>query len=180
MALTAIIVSGLVFAVLGGVCVFTIILGLPGAWMLLALAVLVELADTWWLGPGAVTFGWGWLAAVFVAVALAEVFELVGGAAGVKATGGGRAGMVGAFLGGLVGGLVGTALLPVVGTLVGAFLGTFLGALLGERWSRGKGGWKGAVGPALGATVVRVLAMAVKLAVALSAWLVLTVLALWP
>lgn len=62
----------------------------------------------------------------------------------------------------------------------GWLAGTFLGALLGERWSRGKGGWKGAVAPALGATVVRVFAMAVKLAVALSAWLVLTVLALWP
>ena len=49
MSLVAIIV-GVDFSILGGLCVVSVIFGLPGTWIFLGLALLVELLDGYWQG----------------------------------------------------------------------------------------------------------------------------------
>src|SRR4051794_23032337 len=85
---------------------FVNILGLPGLWLMVL---------------GHVCFGWlttwdryvGWQSAValFVLALLAEGVEFLASAAGSKAAGGSKRGMIGAVIGGLVGGIVGTGVI---------------------------------------------------------------------
>lgn len=123
------------FSLIGLACVVLTPFGAPGTWMLLGLAVIVELADTLVVPPPAEhTFGWGVLAVCGGLGILGEVIEAGAGAAGSRMGGGTRRGMWGAILGGVAGAIVFTVMLPVplVGTLVGALVGTFAGAFLGE------------------------------------------------
>jgi uncharacterized protein len=110
---------------------FSILLGLPGAWLMLLVAVAVEI----W-GPDYAFFG---SAVLWVAAALAvlgEVVESALGAAGSRKAGGSMRGAALAILGGLVGGILGTAIpIPVAGTLFGAVLGALLGSMAGDLWS---------------------------------------------
>src|SRR5262245_54686345 len=124
-----------VFCLLGLACVLSIIVSLPGTWIMIGLAALIEVCDSAYLPPDhAQTFGW-WTILVCVGLALiGEVIELAAGAAGAKHGGGTRRGMIGALIGGIVGALVFTPFIPIplVGTLIGALLGTFVGAIVGE------------------------------------------------
>jgi len=123
------------FALLGLVCVALIPFGVPGTWMLLGFAVLVELADTLVVPPPAEhTFGWGVLAFCGGLGIVGEVIEAGAGAAGTRMGGGTNRGMWGAILGGIAGAVVFTVALPIplVGTLVGALIGTFVGAFVAE------------------------------------------------
>lgn len=176
-------VAGL-FTVLGLVCALIVPIGLPGTWILLALAVIVELIDGLWLGEGAHTFGWLLLGGCAGLALVGEVIETATGAVGTKLGGGSRRGMWGAVLGGMLGAVLLTMLvpIPVVGTLLGALTGTFLGALLGER-SRGDRedpSLKADLKAATGATVGRVLGTMAKSGIAFSVWLALVVAAFWP
>lgn len=173
-----------VFTLLGLACALIVPVGLPGTWILLGLAVVVELADGLWLGDPASTFGW-WLLGGCVGLALlGEVIETATGAVGTKLGGGSKRGMWGAVLGGFLGAFLLTLLvpIPVVGTLAGALLGTFAGALLGER-SRGDRedpSLKADLKAATGATIGRVLGTMAKSAIAFSIWVGLAVAAFWP
>ena len=122
-------------AALGLACLLTIPLSLPGTWILLGLALVVELVDGVYL-PAAepVTFGWGWLTVGAGLGLLGEVIETGAGAAGASWGGATRRGILGAIVGALVGAIALTPVIPIplVGTLLGALIGTFLGALLGE------------------------------------------------
>ncbi len=123
------------FSLVGVLCVLSIPVGIPGRWMLLGLAFLVELGDTLVAPvPGEMTFGWGLLAACGGLGVVGEIIEGVAGAAGTRMGGGTGRGMWGAILGGFVGAVVFTVALPVplVGTLVGALVGTFAGAFIAE------------------------------------------------
>ena len=175
--MSAALAASVVFALLGLFCVSLVGLGLPGGVGLVVLAVAVEAADGLWLGPGASTFGWGWVGAATVLVAIGETLEVVSGVLGIKATGGSRRGMWGALLGGLAGGLGFTVLvpIPVVGTLVGALLGTFGGALLAETTGEAARSAQASLVPALGATLARVVGLFFKFGFCLTAWLVLVV-----
>lgn len=108
-----------------------ILFNLPGAWLMVLAASLIE----WWQ-PGEFLFGW---TVVYVATGLAvlgEVFEFLLGAAGARQAGGSRRGAALAILGGVVGAVFGTLLpIPVAGTLIGACVGAFAGSLLGDRWA---------------------------------------------
>ena len=134
MACSEVVVAwGFVLCSLG--CVLVVPIGLPGTWGMLALATGLELFDATLLGtPGLVTFGWPMLATAGAIAILAEGLEAAAGAAGTRAGGGTRRGMVGAILGGLLGALALTPLIPIplIGTLIGALLGTFAGAFYGE------------------------------------------------
>ena len=69
-------VVGFVFAAVGLGCLLLVVLGLPGTWVMLALAVAVELTDGRYLAAGAPpTFGWWTLGAC---AALAFGAELSG------------------------------------------------------------------------------------------------------
>jgi uncharacterized protein len=162
------LVVGILFALLGLGAVATTLIGLPGAWLLIALAVLVEIFLP--------IFGWG---AIGIAAALAlagEIVETLAGAAGTRAGGGTSRGMVGAILGGLVGGIAFTGLLPIpiVGTLVGAAVGTFAGAALGEMTGERAPDVGGTVRAATGATIGRLAGTMGKTILACAAWVLLT------
>ncbi len=123
------------FALVGLLLVVTIPFGVPGMWILLGLAALIELSDTLILpAPRSVTFGWGLLAACGGLGVVAEGIEAGAGAAGTRVVGGTRRGMWGAIVGGFVCAILFTIWLPIplVGTLIGALVGTFAGAFAGE------------------------------------------------
>jgi len=171
------------FAFFGALTAATVLVGLPGTWMLLLLAVILELADGYLLGGAGtatapVTFGW-WLIGGGVAMAVVgEVLDLAAGALGAKQGGASRRGVLGAFLGGMGGALFGTFLLPIplVGTLVGALAGTFFGALVGEMNDpEQKRSADEALKPAAAATIGRVLGTIGKAGIASVVWMVLSV-----
>jgi uncharacterized protein YqgC (DUF456 family) len=117
LALIALLLTGL----------FVNLLGLPGLWVMVAAHAAFGWATGW---NGYV--GWPSVIAVIVLAAIAEVVEFAAGAAGSKAAGGSKRGMIGAVVGGLVGGIVGSPIFPVVGTILGAVVGAGLGAVLVE------------------------------------------------
>lgn len=175
------------FALAGAVCIVLVALSLPGTWIMLALAVLIELTDGLYrTSPGAaqspVTFGWGVLGVCMGLAVIGEILEFFAGALGAKHGGGTRRGMIGAIVGGVVGGLLFTFLLPIplIGTLVGAVVGTFTGAVVGEVSGETPMTVRGSIRPATGATIGRVLGTVGKVGIALAVWLVLVMAALWP
>ena len=157
------------FALLGLGCLLLVLLGLPGLWLMLALAVAVELI------PGSVHFGWEVIAGCAGLGVAGEVIEAVAGAAGTRFGGGGRRGMIGAFAGGIAGALVGTALvpIPIVGTLVGALAGSFAGAWYGEATAPEARGRAHNLRAAFGAALGKLGGTLGKLALAVVAWVLL-------
>lgn len=101
------------------------ILGLPGLWLMLLGHIAFAYATGWDHYTG-----WTAVITLFVLAVAAEVVEFVAGAAGSKAAGGTKRGMIGAIVGGFAGGIAGSFLIPipVVGTIIGAVAGSFLGA----------------------------------------------------
>jgi uncharacterized protein YqgC (DUF456 family) len=114
------------FAGVGLACLLAIPIGLPGTWILLALAALLELAHP--------TFGWRAIAIGAGLAAAGEGLEAAAGILGAKWGGATRRGMIGAFAGGIAGAILGSPLIPIplIGTLIGALLGTFAGAFYAE------------------------------------------------
>lgn len=183
------------FCLLGIGCLVLVALSLPGTWIMIALAAIIEALDSYYLGgPSPSTFGWGAIGACAGLAAIGEGLEVMTGAAGVKAGGGSKRGMWGAMLGGFAGAIIFTPLIPipVIGTLLGALIGTFLGALIAET-SRKKEVDQAAPGDqskgealkrdlkaASGATVGRLLGTIAKTALAVCVWVSLSVLAFWP
>lgn len=170
------------FALVGMACVFSVVISLPGTWVMLGLAVLIELIDGLYLTAAEpVTFGWKVLAVCFGIALFGELLEFIAGALGAKAGGGTRRGMVGAIVGGFVGGIAFTFMLPIplVGTLVGALVGTFVGAVMGEVTAEQAMTVRGSMRPAAGATVGRVLGTVAKVGIAMVVWVVLVVAAVW-
>lgn len=97
------------------------VFGLPGLWLMVAVAVGYTLA------AGDTVLGWQ-VVAVLAGLALAsEIAEFLAGAAGSSSAGGSWRGIVGAAVGGIAGGIVGVPI-PVVGPILGAILGAAIGA----------------------------------------------------
>jgi uncharacterized protein YqgC (DUF456 family) len=165
------------FAAFGVLSVGLVVVGLPGAWLLVATAVAIDLLQSLWMPAGApfVFHPLTILAAVVVATA-GEVLELVLSAAGARRFGASRAGMIGSVIGGVLGALVGTCTipLPVLGTIAGALIGTAAGAVLGEV-AGGKKPLKDTAGPATGAVIGRVLGTLAKLPCAAVVFVILAV-----
>ena len=168
-----------IFGLTGLISVISVIFGLPGTWIMLAIAAGMELLCRGSLDLGPLFGGWALAAGVALA-AIGEAIELGAGIAGAKGAGGTKRGSVGAFIGGLVGAVLGTFLIPVpaFGTLIGALLGTFGGAWLGETTGPNARDGKAAVAPALGATIARLAATVAKVMVALLVWIELLIAAL--
>ena len=123
------------FGLVGFVCVLVIPFGIPGVWMMLGLAAVIELCDTLLVPPPqTVTFGWTLLGVCAGLGLVGEALEAAAGAVGTRMGGGTSRGMWGAIIGGIVGAIVLTVWLPIplLGTLVGALVGTFVGAFVGE------------------------------------------------
>ena len=173
----------LLFTLLGVGCLVLVVIGLPGTWILIALAFAVEIFDRHYLdGSNPETFGW-WTLGACVALGLAgEVLEAIAGALGTRAGGGSRRGMAGAMIGGIVGAVAFTPLIPVpvVGTLIGALVGTFAGAAIAERSREEPLDTPSTLKAASGATLGRLLGTMGKAMIAVTVWVVLSVSAFWP
>jgi len=180
MSWIAYVVAALLF-VLGAACVLAVVLQLPGGWIFLGLALVVELCDGLYLPPGArTTFPPAvWITGFGLAL-LGEVLEFVSGALGLKKGGGSRRGLVGAILGAVLGIFLTPlfAFIPILGIFLGVLLGTFVGALLGEL-SHERATMTTALRPALWATLGRLLGTTGKVALTVVIWLVFTVSAFW-
>ncbi len=164
-----------VFSIVGFFCVLMVPVGLPGVWIMLALAVAVEFADAFVTRvPETVTFGWALLGACAGLGLVGEALEAVAGAFGTRMGGGTGRGMWGAILGGIVGAIALTILLPIplVGTLIGAMVGTFVGAFVGEATGEASRERTHAenVRAALAATLGRLAGTAGKTVVAAFVW----------
>ncbi len=175
------IVAGLFF-LCGAGCVVLVALQLPGIWIMLALAGLIEYLDRFYLAdPREWTFGWQILVAAVVLAAVSELIEFFAGVLGARHGGASTRGMVGALIGGIAGIFVFTPLfffLPIFGSLLGAILGTFVGAVLGELTAEQRS-LRSSMKPALGATIGRVVGTTSKVGIAIVLWLVLSITAFW-
>jgi len=107
-----------------------ILFGLPGTWLMLLGAALID----WWLAD-APMFGWTVLLACAGLATLGEILEFFLGAAGARGAGGSRRGAALAIVGGVFGAILGTPVLPPLGTLIGACIGAFAGSILGDVWA---------------------------------------------
>jgi hypothetical protein len=182
MELAIVITVGVLFSLLGLVCIFLVVLGLPGTWIMLALALCIEIADTLYLPEGDdQTFRWRVLLACVVLAAIGELLEFFAGMLGARTGGSSKRGMWGALIGGIGGGILGIGIpLPIIGPLIGAAIGTFIGAILGELTGAEGATVRGSLRPATGATIGRVLGTLSKIPIAVLVWATLTIAALWP
>jgi hypothetical protein len=169
------------FALLGLACLLLVAIGLPGTWGLLALAFVLELADSALLpGEHVVTFGWDLLAICAGLALVGEGIEAVAGVAGTRYGGGTRRGMVGAFVGGIAGAIFLTPIVPVpvLGTLLGGMLGAFLGAFVGEATGPEARGRDHNLRAAFGAAVGKLGGTVAKLAIGVVMWVLLVLAAI--
>ena len=163
-----VLISIAMVLVLALLSVGLVALGLPGGWMLLGLATLVELVDGWFLSdPETMTFGWWVLGAGALVLLAGELLELASGWLGSRSGGGTRRGMIGAVAGGLMGVVAGSLLIPIplVGSLIGSVGGTFMGAMVGELTGDEARDWKGAIWPSVWATIGRLVGLGAKVGV---------------
>lgn len=182
LAMTPLILAA-ILGVLGLICVALLPVGLPGTWMVLGLAAILELADPWLVGPDVTSVGWAVIGAGLLLAIIGEAIEFGSGVVGAKAGGGSTRGAWGAFWGGLLGAIVGSFVVPVVGTILGALLGTFGGAWVGETTGEAPRDGRDAITPAFTATLARVVAIVAKTGIGVTVWLAVTSSALyyaWP
>jgi hypothetical protein len=168
-------IFGVGFTLWGGVCMLALISGLPGTWILIGTATLVDLIDRLWLPSGApLTFHPLTLAACALLAGVGELLEFLLSAAGAKKFGASARGMWGSVIGGMLGAIGGTFVIPIVGTIIGAAVGTAAGAVIGELSTRDKTLAETAK-PALGAVIGRVLGTLAKLPLGLVVWVTLAI-----
>ena len=176
------------FLLLGAACVVLVVVQLPGGWILLGLAAVIEYCDRWYLPADGdqQTFGWWVLGGGLVMLIIGEIIEFIAAALGAAKGGSSKRGMWGALIGGIVGAFAFMplfSLVPVVGTIFGAFLGavlgTFVGAMIGE-FSGEEATVKGSMKPAIGATIGRIVGTTSKVGITIAVWLALSVSAFWP
>lgn len=167
---------GILFALVGAACVLIVAIGLPGAWIMLGIAVLLDLLLAPSVGDGQAFFGWTAIGVGAGVALLGEVVETWAAAEGARRGGASRRGAIGALLGGLAGGIAGTVLIPIplVGSLVGAALGALSGAVIGELTREGVT-LRDTAKPATGAAIGKVLGILAKIPCAAIVWVVLSI-----
>lgn len=163
MELLGAILLAITFVVLGLLGGLLVAVGLPGVWLVAAVAAAAE-----FIWPG--TLGWWAVGAAVLCAVIGEIAEFAAGAAGAKAAGGSRSAALAAIFGGLAGAVLGTVylfFLPVIGTIVGAVVGAGLAAGLVERGVV-KRTWAESGRVARGAATGRLLAIVIKGGIAIA------------
>ncbi len=162
-------VAATVMALIALLCIGLTLLTLPGIWIMLSAALLIN----WLWEP---LFSPWTLAAAFALGVLAEVIELFASAAGTKKAGGTKHGAIWSIVGALIGALAGSILIPIpiVGTVIGGVVGAGLAAVAGEM-AFGKQHWKDAARIGQGAAIGRLLSTVLKAGIAVVVALVLIV-----
>jgi uncharacterized protein YqgC (DUF456 family) len=171
------------FCLIGLGLVVSCLVSVPGGWIMLALALIIEFLDSIYLpAEKAQTFGWWSLGICAALLVIGELIELAASAAGVKGGGGTKRGMTGAIIGGIGGAFAFTVLLPIppLGTLIGAVVGSFAGAVVGETTGLNARTVRGSMKPAVGATIGRIVGTMGKILLVAAVWAILSVAAFWP
>lgn len=166
------------FIVLGSGCTAIVLIGLPGTWVMIALAFGITLLQRVWAPADSEWLVAWWVFVVAIGIGiLGEVLEFMAGALGARKGGASKQGMFGALLGGFGGTIVGTFLIPVpiVGSLIGAIVGCGVGAVIGELRAAPDVRIQDTIKPATGAVVGRVLGAVAKLPCAFVVWVMLSV-----
>lgn len=137
------------------------LLTLPGVWLILAVAIVMQFA---WGEPA--LFSWWTMAAALALALLGEIAEFGASAVGSTRAGGGTSGAVGSIIGSTIGALVGTFVIPIpiAGTIIGGVVGAGIGAIAGER-GVSKRTWGQSCRIGHGAAWGRLIATVVKLGV---------------
>lgn len=114
------------------------LIGLPGNWMIVAIAILWAI-----FGPLDYRFHWAVPVVLVVLALLGELIEFLASVLGTKKLGGSTRGATLSVIGSMIGGLVGAVFgipvpIPLVGMLIGSILfaaiGAWVGATIGEKW----------------------------------------------
>ena len=166
------------FLLLGSGCTAIVLIGLPGTWIMIALAFGIALLQRLWAPAGSEWLVPWWVFVVAIVIAIiGEVLEFMAGALGAKKGGASKQGMFGALIGGFAGTILGTFLIPIpiVGSLIGAILGCGVGAVIGELRVSPEVRIQDTLKPATGAVVGRILGALAKLPCAFVVWAMLTV-----
>jgi len=155
------IVIAILFSLSSFLLVFAVLLTLPGTWLMVLLAIsmnvaMVENPFSWWTIGIAVVLG-----------LLGELLELIASGAGAKAMGASKRSVVASILGGIVGAILGTIVLPIIGTIIGSALGAGIGAVVFEFTIADRRHLKHLRGIGTGAFTGRLLATVLKTVVAL-------------
>lgn len=108
------------------VVLFSTALGLPGNWILVAVALVVAISSRF------TTMTWAYLLVCAGLAVLGELIESALGAIVVIRRGGTWWGVLGSVVGGLVGAVAGAGVAPPVGAVLFGFVGAFGGAVAGE------------------------------------------------
>ena len=167
-----------IFTLLGAACLLIVVIGMPGTWIMIGLAIGLEFLQRLWAPAGSEYMFSIWVfVAVILIAALGEFLEFVAGAFGAKKGGASKRGMLGVLIGGVLGAIIGTFIIwiPFVGSLIGALLGCAGGAIIGEFNASRETTLKDTIKPAAGAVIGRILGTLAKLPCALAVWVILSV-----
>ena len=105
--------------------IFSILIGLPGCWIILVEALVYALITKFAAG-----IGWWDLLALLIMAGAGELAEFLLTAYGAQKYGASKKAIAGALVGGLVGAILVNAIIPIIGALIGAFVGVYLGAFI--------------------------------------------------
>ena len=164
-------IAAAIVAIAGLAGVFLTVVTLPGAWITIAISLLV-----WWWQPS--LFEWWTFLIVVILAALGELLEFVASALGAAKAGASKHGVIGATIGTLAGAILGIPFLAPVGPIIGGVAGAALGAFVGEFGFASRH-WKEAGKASIGAAIGRVVATLGKTLFAGAVALALCIAVVW-
>jgi hypothetical protein len=137
----------ILLSLLGVACLVVTVLGMPGNWGMVAMAIL----SAWLIEPSWRShLPWSWVVTLLILALLGELVEFLASAAGVGKLGGSKRSAVLAIAGSMIGAIIGLFVgipIPVVGGLIASVVlggvGAGIGAALGERWAGRQ--WEGSL-----------------------------------
>ena len=147
------------------VSIFVVPLGLPGTFIMVAVAILANYV-------AAAGIGWFAIGLSLALAVIAEVLEWTLSARFAQKYGGSKRAGWGAILGGMIGAFAGIPV-PIIGSMIGAFAGAFVGALVAE-YTQPQADASSATRVATGALIGKAAATALKLAIAFTIAFMLT------
>jgi len=147
------------------VSIFVVPLGLPGTFIMVAIAI----AANYFASAG---IGWFAIGLGLALAVVAEVLEWTMSARFAQKYGGSKRAGWGAIIGGLIGAFAGVPV-PLIGSMIGAFAGAFIGALVAE-FTQPEADASSATRVATGALIGKAAATAMKLAIAFTIAIMLT------
>ncbi len=121
------VLAAVILVLLATVSASLVLLGLPGIWLMILMALGIDLWRPELMTNAA-------FIVLFVLAFLAEVAEFIASAVGAKKAGGSTRAAIGAIIGSIAGALTlggAFSVVPVIGTFIGVIIGGAIGAAIG-------------------------------------------------